>query len=397
MAIRSTSYLKQKFKAGSKPTAQDFEDLVDSFAPESSLIDKASTADVYKIVNNLKVGLQPTMPSDPQLSPAPDENDRLSYRAAATGLYINKGNIEVTDEDFKEFVFILIEWHGNGWIKTGVVERSSLLSEEERYLLINKSDIIKKEFLTDEVNITSDYLTAISATDVQKVNIRKLVNDIKPFYDKIIAIYPFLGSSLGDKKYNLVNPYPGREHFEMKFTPGIMIDEKGIKMPANTSEYSSTFINPLDLSDWKNCGILFYTPDNPGGSDWVIGCVPDDGSPYYNTISYHPNSGNIGSDYIEFFSDGVIYPTRRAAGFTSIRRDSTSAKININGVESTRPISNSYSQIHYSTKKWSKIALIGHPATYRVSLFAVYQGLTDNEHETLRVAIMNYLNEENKL
>lgn len=260
-------------------------------------------------------------------------------------------------------------------------------------------EVINPALLTDLIRITNEYSIATEMSSLEKLNVIKLVKNIESFYDKIIALYLFKGDTLNKKKLNFVNPYTGREHFEMKFTSGVLDVTKGIRLPPLDTVFASTFVNPYDLSDFLNQGFFYYSPDIPGGSDWVVGCVADDGTkPYHNQISYHPNTGGSGNDYLEIMSDGILYPSRRAAGFTSLRRKNNTAIININGVETTHGLSTNFYQDYYSTKNWSKIALIGGSGTaYTVSVFGIYQSLTDNEHETLRLAIMRYLAVENKL
>lgn len=68
----------------------------------------------------------PAYPTDAALDPVPGVADRLTFRATEPGVYVNKGNLEVTETELGGNVFVLISWDGAQWVKENVVSRESL-------------------------------------------------------------------------------------------------------------------------------------------------------------------------------------------------------------------------------------------------------------------------------
>lgn len=302
----------------------------------------------------------------------------LTVDGKGNTLSIN-GQSFVTDSDYKMH-FRLLEMNGELVILPAVTKALSASPFKE---------------------ISQTYLTAVSASSTEQAAVLKLTEKIKPFYDKIIALYLNLGSDLAKKTLNLVRPFEGKENFQQTYTAGVINDANDIKVPSGSTNRLLSNVEPLGLSDLLNYGFFFHKKQLVEGGNWVVGAVGEDGSIYNQLGSYHPKSGGS-NDYIQMFSSGFSFPSKNEAGLISIRRNSANkAKISVNKkADFIVDIDTDTSHFVPGANQYFKypiLALIGQNGDAVYSCWGIYQSLTDYEHSVLMETITEFLTAINRI
>ena len=125
------------------------------------------------------------------------------------------------------------------------------------------------------------FITAAAITDpTQQSAVNTLVVDLKGYsiWTKMKALYPFVGGTASQHKFNLKNPLDTDAAFRLVFNGGITHSSNGVK-GNGTNGYYQTFLNPLTV----------FSPAS-GGSQFI----------------YNRNNTDIGND-IGSFQSNVNY------------------------------------------------------------------------------------------
>ena len=186
----------------------------------------------------------------------------------------------------------------------------------------------------------ADALAFISAAaitdDTQKSAIDKLVVDLKGYgiWSKMKAIYPFVGGTAAQHKFNLKNPLDTDAAFRLVFSGGWVHSSTGAK-PNGTNAYADTKLIPFNnltnnnyhLSNYSRTQII-TTPD----AAFDMGCSQANGviialSQYLNASTKKVlYAGNVGYGFISADNTNTL-------GFQiGTRPSQTSAKMFMNNV-----------------------------------------------------------------
>jgi len=119
------------------------------------------------------------------------------------------------------------------------------------------------------------FITAASITDAtQKNAITTLVNDLKGYgiWTKMKAIYPFVGGTASQHRFNLKSPRTSASDFYLTFFGGGTHTSNGYVMNGVDSYANSSF-NPSLISGWKdNHHLSIYMKTAlPIGDGWHLG------------------------------------------------------------------------------------------------------------------------------
>lgn len=131
------------------------------------------------------------------------------------------------------------------------------------------------------------FITAAAITDTtQKSAINTLVADLKSYgiWTKIKAIYPFVGGTSSQHRFNLKDPRDLDVAYRLVFNGGWTHSSTGA-LPNGTTGYADTFLVPntvLNETDFAH--LSFYSNTSTGfANEYVMGS--NDGGPAYKTLS----------------------------------------------------------------------------------------------------------------
>lgn len=115
---------------------------------------------------------------------------------------------------------------------------------------------------------TIDFVNATGITDATTINaINTLVVYLKLnlLWDKLYAIYPFIGSTASSQKWNLKDPRDSNLAFRLSFVGGWTHSSTGA-LPNGTNGYADTFINILNALPLfsHSFGVYSRTNDTTG-------------------------------------------------------------------------------------------------------------------------------------
>jgi hypothetical protein len=119
----------------------------------------------------------------------------------------------------------------------------------------------------------ADALSFINAAgisdDTQKLAINTLVTDLKGYsiWDKMKAIYPFVGGTSSTHKWNLKNPADTDAAFRLVFSGGWTHSSTGA-LPNGTNGYADTFLNISTNLSLTNTHASYYSRTNISNSSF---------------------------------------------------------------------------------------------------------------------------------
>ena len=121
-----------------------------------------------------------------------------------------------------------------------------------------------------------NFITAASITDsTQQSAINTLVTQLKTYgvWTKLKAVYPFVGGTASQHKFNLKDPRDLDAAFRLTFNGGWTHSATGI-LPNGTTGYAETYFNPTTGYSVNNSAhISFYSRTNSSEvSDTEMGC-----------------------------------------------------------------------------------------------------------------------------
>ena len=108
------------------------------------------------------------------------------------------------------------------------------------------------------------FISAASITDAtQKSAINKLVKGLKAhsLWSRIVALYPFVGGSASQHRYNLINP----SNFLITFVGGVTHDANGVTFNGSTG-YANTGLTPSSSLTLNNESLFLYSRTAAAGA-----------------------------------------------------------------------------------------------------------------------------------
>lgn len=114
---------------------------------------------------------------------------------------------------------------------------------------------------TVPINDAINFITAAGITNnTQQLAIINLVGDLKAYglWDKLKAIYPFIGGTANSHKFNLKDSRDVDAAFRLSFFGGWTHDNNGV-LPNGTNAYANTFLIPLNHLLNNSTHLSYYT------------------------------------------------------------------------------------------------------------------------------------------
>ena len=173
------------------------------------------------------------------------------------------------------------------------------------------------------------FITNAAITDTtQKAAIDKLVVDLKTYgiWTKMKALYPFVGGTAAQHKFNLKNPLDTDAAFRLVFNGGWTHSSTGA-LPNGTNAYADTLLRPNLIQSLNSNSIGAYSgnvSNSTGGS--IMGAFNSGGgkSTIFNTSTFlltrlndNPISSAISGDI------GLLMASRTGATTTKLYKNTT--------------------------------------------------------------------------
>lgn len=225
------------------------------------------------------------------------------------------------------------------------------------------------------------FIEAAALTDeTQKTAIRKLVKDLKAalLWDKLAAIYPFVGGTAASHKWNLRDARDLDAAFRLTFNGGWTHGSGGAQ-PNGTTGYADTKLIPSQvLEDQDRAHLSFYSRTNDlTGSQMPIGSNGEDGTQVFqlNITSANGVAGDV--DSVAVFTPantlGFFVVTR--AGARSLKVFQAGVLKTTDNVEHTGIVS--AAAVWIGARNLNGFAL--NPAVHQCAFASIGDGLTRYE------------------
>ena len=246
------------------------------------------------------------------------------------------------------------------------------------------------------------FITNAAITDsTQQTAVNNLVVALKGYniWTKMKALYPFVGGTAAQHKYNLRNPLDTDAAFRLIFNGGWTHSSTGA-LPNGTNGYANTFFLPgTGFSSSTSRHLSFYLrTNNVGGGDPVDMGVINFGSPT------HDPSVPAGNDYLfngnsnlfkgQSTSIDVSTPTTDRRGLSLISKTSINQSLFKNGViKATSSGTGAYTELF---PIWIGGVNISNnffpygPTNNEFSIASIGDGLTDTEAANYYTAVQTF-------
>jgi hypothetical protein len=235
------------------------------------------------------------------------------------------------------------------------------------------------------------FITAAGITvSSQTTAINNLVVALKGYglWDKMKAIYPFVGGTATTHKFNLKNPADSNAAFRLSFLGGWIHSSTGAK-PNGTTGYADTFLVPNTDLTLNGVGISYYTRNFKTAGYPNKGTIMGAG-PTPSEIAFYVDYSN-GTDYIAnntTESTGTQLSGTRGF-YHNTRIVSTGYKVYRNGIIKYNQTIASVSKSTLSVQI-AKVNGYGDFTDVECSFSAIDTGLTDTEAANFYTAVETY-------
>jgi len=171
------------------------------------------------------------------------------------------------------------------------------------------------------------FFTAATITDTtQKSAINTLVTDLKTanIWTKMKAIYPFVGGTAAQHRFNLKDPRTVDAAFYLDFLGGGTHSANGYQ-PNGTTSYADTKLTPsLNYSNISNISIGFYSRTNAQGTSNDIGIYQNDTKALGVQTRWTDNT-LYAQCYKDGSPEGLVISNLNSSGFYQLTRTSTTS------------------------------------------------------------------------
>lgn len=237
------------------------------------------------------------------------------------------------------------------------------------------------------------FITAASITDAtQKSAINTLVTSLKNnnIWSKMLGIYPFVGGTASQHRFNLKDPRALDAAFRLQFWNGWTHSSTGAK-PNGTDGYADTWFNPsTSLTSILSCHASFYSRTQiRGGIDIGLSISGAEISVAADcNISGIYGLSNIGSQYAGNLSSntstGFFLGNRQTATNNKILQNNTTLASNTTSSSSTKP----NGKVYLGGQNANSTLLF--PAAREMGFASIGNGLTDTEAGNLYSAVVAF-------
>lgn len=245
-----------------------------------------------------------------------------------------------------------------------------------------------------------DALAFISAAAItnptQKSAIDKLVVDLKGYgiWTKMKALYPFVGGTANQHKFNLKNPLDTDAAFRLTFNGGWTHSSNGA-LPNGTNAYADTFFKPSNWTNTDDSNMSYYSRTNNSELKYEIGL-------FINSINGNSNN-SLGLKYIgnyegainSFSNNSLIQFTNAdSRGFYFINRNIANKQNNWKNGNKVGEVlvASSYNPdpLNYVISAYNINGSIGYFSSKECAFSSFGDGLTDTEAANYYTAVQAF-------
>lgn len=247
------------------------------------------------------------------------------------------------------------------------------------------SDADADAFVTAHGNLTAGEETAI----------RDLVDDLKAqsLWTKFSAIYPIVGGTAADHKWNLKDPRDLDAAYRLTFGSGITHAATGIKGDNSTNGYAETYIIPSVAHSLNSMSMWYYsTEDITGTGDIDMGVNTNSTDDIILAMDYDGANGYSSLNNTQTNNYHLAGST--AAFMGSSRIASNQFKLYVNGTSvstvsaTSAAIEDTYSILLLAAKNTS--GGVSAPSPRECAFAAIGDGLSDAEASALHTLVTTY-------
>jgi hypothetical protein len=264
--------------------------------------------------------------------------------------------------------------------------------------IICKNKIVCREPVVENNPIMdNDALLFINAAQItnenQKEAVNTLVINLKNYnlWNKMTALYPFVGGNSNSHKWNLKDPRDLDAAFRLQFNGGLEHSDRGIK-PNGINGWANTFLVPSSVLTQNSTHLSYYsrTQDNNGSGAEITSSVSNNS---YDMIALIIRLGGMFEcDLYNALTSQISTTTNNSKGFyVGTRTNANTVKafknnIQIGNTMTGNPgdlslVNGNIELFRYSTFGYS---------TKECAFISIGQGLTDLESENLYTIVNAY-------
>jgi len=187
------------------------------------------------------------------------------------------------------------------------------------------------------------FITAAAITDpTQQSAVNQLVVDLKGYgiWTKMKALYPFVGGTASQHKFNLKNPLDTDAAFRLVFNGGWTHSSTGA-LPNGTNGFADTYLIPNTTLSVHNYSFSAYSRTNISDSNKTVmgsgtGYVPMMALKIFNPTAFEaPNFGPSAPSYTETTGLGLFSGVRTAINNGKVYRNGVLKVTNTTSATST--------------------------------------------------------------
>jgi hypothetical protein len=237
------------------------------------------------------------------------------------------------------------------------------------------------------------FITAAAITDpTQQAAINTLVVDLKGYnvWTKMKALYPFVGSTASQHKFNLKDPRDLDAAFRLVFNGGLTHSSTGIK-GNGTNGYFDTFLNPSTIFNSASGGSMFTYIRNNTGTGTDLGAFQPVQNYRFQFAARDTSNGISGAA----LSNNIIAEGNLdSRGFWGVTRPPSSSTYHL--IKNTTSSSNTDTFYAPNSKLFglalavSSSPLAGYYSDHEFAFTCVADGLTTTEAQTLRTIVITF-------
>ena len=241
------------------------------------------------------------------------------------------------------------------------------------------------------------FFTAAGITDTtQKSAVNTLVTDLKAanIWTKMKALYPFVGGTAAQHRFNLKSPGTTNANFYLTFNGGGLHSSNGYK-PNGTTTYVDTFFNPsVNLSSaTSNNHMSLYIRENIDEPKVDMGCftvtpqgVAFDIESRFSGNAYYQNFRS--NNYITFASTdsrGLHINTRTSSNLQKVFINST-----VKGTDTVTTTNNINANISIAARYNNQNNAYEFRSSKEIAFSSIGDGLTDADAANFYTAVQAY-------
>ena len=240
------------------------------------------------------------------------------------------------------------------------------------------------------------FITNAAITEpVQQSAVNNLVIDLKNYgvWSKMKALYPFVGGTAAQHKFNLKNPLDTDAAFRLVFNGGWTHSSTG-STPNGVNGFANTFFKVSNWTTKDNCHMSYYSRTNVNGPQVEIGLY--DVASCNNSLAVRYNDSFQSLLNLAGNSGWLLVANTNSSGqFMANRNAVNTLNSWKNGVKQGQVASTSFTTVFNPTLNYTLGAYndAGTPAAYsaKQAAFASFgDGLTDTEAANYYTAVQNF-------